>query len=73
VGDVDVYSILIGICRDENLPLIIRFFPLLSKIFGNEMCQTWSKQLENEDYGALYIERGSPLSFINEHSSAGFR
>jgi len=26
----------------------------LSKIFGNEMCQTWCQQLENENLGALF-------------------
>ena len=34
-------------------------FLFLSKMLGNKICQTWSKQLENE--GMLTLYRGFPL------------
>jgi hypothetical protein len=45
-----------GSCRDENIPLISGFLLFFSKIFGNKMCQTSSKQPENEGILVLYKE-----------------
>jgi hypothetical protein len=48
-----------------SLKQILKFFSdqrkssYLSKIFENEMCQAWSKQLENE--GVLALCRRFPL------------
>ena len=46
------------IFREENFALISMTsgFPLfLIETFGNEMCQTWSKELENEGEGAFVL------------------
>jgi len=40
----------------QRWKFLVSGFPLLSKIFRNKMCQTWSKQLENE--GVQVMNRG---------------
>ena len=37
-----------GWFRDESFPQINGLPLFFSKILGNEMCQTWSKQSENQ-------------------------
>jgi len=34
-------------CRDVSFRSVSGFPLIFNKIFGNQMCQTWSKQVEN--------------------------
>lgn len=53
----------ISLFRDERF-LLISGFPFFSKIFGNEMSQTWSIQLDNG--GIQVLNREFPLLFSSE-------
>lgn len=44
-----------------------QIYSLFIKIFGNIVCQTWSKELENEGLGALNRGFSFTIFFISEH------